>query len=63
MKFWPKPLKFSSPVWGFGVVGRIGGEEFMILCPETNKTQAIMVGERIRKKWKTWSGKRSNLDW
>jgi diguanylate cyclase (GGDEF)-like protein len=45
------------------VVGRIGGEEFMILCPETNKTQAIMVGERIRKKWKTWSGKRSNLDW
>jgi diguanylate cyclase (GGDEF)-like protein len=38
------------------VVGRIGGEEFMILCPETNKTQAIMVGERIRKKME-------NLEW
>ncbi|MGL4612038.1 MAG: GGDEF domain-containing protein [Trueperaceae bacterium] len=30
-------------------VGRWGGEEFMIICPETNAEQACMVAERLRK--------------
>jgi diguanylate cyclase len=29
--------------------GRIGGEEFVILLPETNQEQALMVAERLRK--------------
>jgi diguanylate cyclase (GGDEF)-like protein len=30
------------------IVGRIGGEEFALLLPETDITQAIVVAERIR---------------
>jgi diguanylate cyclase (GGDEF)-like protein len=30
------------------VVGRIGGEEFAILLPETSRVQAIEVAERLR---------------
>jgi diguanylate cyclase (GGDEF)-like protein len=30
------------------VIGRWGGEEFLVLCPETNAKQAILVAERIR---------------
>jgi diguanylate cyclase (GGDEF)-like protein len=29
-------------------VGRIGGEEFMVIAPETNMEGAIILGERIR---------------
>jgi diguanylate cyclase (GGDEF)-like protein len=32
------------------VVGRYGGEEFMILAPETSASDAHMVGERVRTK-------------
>ena len=28
---------------------RYGGEEFIIICPNTNKQEALIVGERIRK--------------
>ncbi|HEY0835242.1 MAG TPA: diguanylate cyclase [Azospirillum sp.] len=31
----------------FDTVGRWGGEEFLILCPETNAEQALVVAERI----------------
>ncbi len=30
------------------VVGRIGGEEFAILLPQTDKSQAVVVAERLR---------------
>ena len=30
-------------------ITRFGGEEFLIVFPETGKTSAIMVSERIRK--------------
>jgi diguanylate cyclase (GGDEF)-like protein len=30
------------------IIGRIGGEEFAILLPETDKEQAIEVAERLR---------------
>ena len=29
-------------------VGRIGGEEFLVIAPETNAEGAIALGERIR---------------
>ncbi len=29
-------------------LGRWGGEEFLIICPETNRLQAIMLAEKIR---------------
>lgn len=32
------------------MVGRLGGEEFAILLPETNETQAQLLAERIRQK-------------
>lgn len=31
------------------IVGRWGGEEFMIICPNTNETQAVALAERVRK--------------
>jgi len=31
------------------IIGRYGGEEFFIILPKTNITDAIIVGERIRK--------------
>ena len=34
---------------GSDIVGRIGGEEFALLLPETDLTQASVVAERIRK--------------
>lgn len=30
------------------IVGRIGGEEFAVLLPETDKEMAVEVGERLR---------------
>lgn len=34
---------------GHDIVGRIGGEEFAILMPETNREQGVAVGERLCK--------------
>src|SRR6185312_2095825 len=31
------------------IVGRVGGEEFAVLLPETNLTRARIVAQRIRK--------------
>ena len=31
-------------------VGRWGGEEFIIICPKTNKKEAILLAEKIRNK-------------
>lgn len=31
------------------VVGRMGGEEFCIYCPDANAEQSLMVAERVRK--------------
>ncbi len=39
--------------------GRLGGEEFALLMPETTLTQALVVAERIRK---TWADSPVNLD-
>jgi len=30
------------------IIGRIGGEEFAIIFPETESTQAFVVAERLR---------------
>jgi two-component system cell cycle response regulator len=41
------------------MVGRYGGEEFLLLLPETNLDKSAKVGEKIRKKIKKidWDGK------
>ena len=31
------------------ILGRVGGEEFLIVLPETNKVQALEVAERLRR--------------
>lgn len=33
---------------GIDIACRYGGEEFVVLCPETNLTQSLIVAERIR---------------
>src|SRR5581483_12422585 len=33
---------------GVGMVGRVGGEEFAILLPQTSEADAKSIGERIR---------------
>ena len=38
----------KSIVRDFDICARIGGEEFVILLPETNKDKALEVAERIR---------------
>jgi diguanylate cyclase (GGDEF)-like protein len=38
----------SASVRTVDTVGRIGGEEFMVVAPETNLEGAIVLGERIR---------------
>ena len=35
---------------GEDLAGRLGGEEFAILLPETGQTQAIILAERIRER-------------
>ncbi len=34
----------------YDLLGRLGGEEFVILLPETSEVQGLEIGERIRKK-------------
>ena len=36
---------------GIDVVGRLGGEEFALLLPETDISNARVVGERLRQAW------------
>jgi len=38
----------ASDVWPLKVVGRYGGEEFLILLPDTPSSQAAQLAERIR---------------
>ncbi len=40
----------SSSVRKSDMVGRWGGEEFIIICPETNSADAITVAEKLRHK-------------
>lgn len=40
--------RLKSSVRDIDLVGRYGGEEFMILLPETDRDRALMVAERIR---------------
>lgn len=35
---------------GYDIVGRYGGEEFLVVLPETSRDQAILVAERLRAK-------------
>ncbi|MGE0879042.1 MAG: GGDEF domain-containing protein [Acidimicrobiia bacterium] len=37
-----------SSVRGYDIVCRIGGEEFVIICPQTDQVAAMALGERIR---------------
>ena len=38
----------ASTLRGGDVVGRIGGEEFVVILPDADEKQAMMVAERIR---------------
>jgi diguanylate cyclase (GGDEF)-like protein len=38
----------QSHVRGEDVVGRVGGEEFLLLLPDTQSQQAIALAERLR---------------
>ena len=31
------------------LVGRVGGEEFLVICPESGSEEAVLVAERIRR--------------
>jgi len=39
---------FSDELRVYDVMGRYGGEEFLMLLPETDREQAILVSERVR---------------
>ena len=41
-------LRLTASVRSGGVVGRWGGEEFLVIAPQTNLAEAGMLGERIR---------------
>ena len=45
----------------YDVVGRYGGEEFMIILPDTNLENAAKLAERIRQKVESDLGNKSNL--
>ena len=40
--------KITDLLRDLDILGRIGGEEFLILLPETNENEALQVAERIR---------------
>jgi len=37
------------------VVGRWGGEEFMVICPENSKEETVLVAEKIRKSLESYT--------
>lgn len=39
----------SSTVRKSDIFGRYGGEEFLLICPNTNKEEAFLLAEKIRK--------------
>lgn len=39
----------KNSLLGSDIVGRYGGEEFLVILPNTNKKEASIVAERIRK--------------
>src|SRR6478735_8162597 len=39
----------QSGIRDYDIGGRLGGEEFMIIMPEIGMTEAVVVGERVRK--------------
>lgn len=39
----------SSRLRGYDAIGRYGGEEFMLILPETSRKEAILTCERLRK--------------
>lgn len=41
--------RFSANLRGADIVGRLGGEEFAVLLPETELQTAILVAERLRR--------------
>lgn len=41
-------------VRGQDAAGRWGGEEFLILCPETDAAQAVVLAERLRRETRTY---------
>jgi diguanylate cyclase (GGDEF)-like protein len=45
---------FRGSIRGVDRVARFGGEEFLLLFPETNKDQAYTVCEKVRKQTKTY---------
>jgi len=38
----------TGSVRSVDIVGRVGGEEFMVVAPQTNREGAVVLGERIR---------------
>ncbi len=45
--------RLSVSVRPYDVIGRYGGEEFVVLLPDTNFAQSLIVAERIREKIRT----------
>lgn len=47
--------RMSASVRPYDVIGRYGGEEFVVMLPDTNLEQSLVVAERIREKIRTES--------
>jgi len=41
---------FAKTSWGSGILARVGGEEFVLLLPETTGGQALAFADEIRQR-------------
>jgi len=46
-------LRASTIIRAMDYFAHIGGEKFAVLLPDTDRSHALMVGERLRATWRT----------